>query len=164
MHGWCHPQRLRHIDRDRQHLLWGKLTVLHSTFSGNYATSGGGIRLSTSSGTGTIKNTIAANSTSGGDCYGNPEPESTNNISTDGTCATTFTQVTSVQLALGALTGSPAYFPLNAGSVAIDTGTNTGCPTTDQRGIARPQDGDGHGSAMSDRLSSNARPQFSTCH
>jgi uncharacterized repeat protein (TIGR01451 family)/CSLREA domain-containing protein len=30
---------------------------------------------------------------------------------------------------------------LQAGSPAIDHGTNTGCPTTDQRGLARPQNG-----------------------
>ena len=28
---------------------------------------------------------------------------------------------------------------LGAGSSAIDTGTNTGCPATDQRGVTRPQ-------------------------
>ncbi|MBE3065925.1 MAG: hypothetical protein IMZ73_00635, partial [Chloroflexi bacterium] len=45
---------------------------------------------------------------------------------------------------LGSLTGSPAYFPLNAGSPAIDAGDNAICSASpvnglDQRGIARPQ-------------------------
>jgi predicted outer membrane repeat protein len=40
---------------------------------------------------------------------------------------------------LGALTGSPAYFPLNAGSAAIDIGDDAYCPVTDQRGATRPQ-------------------------
>jgi predicted outer membrane repeat protein len=40
---------------------------------------------------------------------------------------------------LGALTSSPAYFPLNAGSPAIDIGGDAYCPTTDQRGAVRPQ-------------------------
>jgi CSLREA domain-containing protein len=42
---------------------------------------------------------------------------------------------------LGDFVNSPGYFPLNAGSPAIDTGTNTGCPSTDQRGETRPQNG-----------------------
>jgi hypothetical protein len=38
---------------------------------------------------------------------------------------------------LGPLTGG--VYPLLAGSPAIDTGTNTGCPPTDELGTARPQ-------------------------
>ena len=37
-----------------------------------------------------------------------------------------------------------------AGSAAIDAGTNTGCPTTDQRGVTRPQDGNGDGLEVCD--------------
>jgi Ca2+-binding RTX toxin-like protein len=40
--------------------------------------------------------------------------------------------------------------PLVAGSPAIDAGTNTGAPTTDQRGQQRPIDGDGNGSQITD--------------
>ncbi len=39
---------------------------------------------------------------------------------------------------------------LRPGSPAVDGGTNAGCPATDQRGVARPQDGDGNGSAVCD--------------
>jgi hypothetical protein len=39
---------------------------------------------------------------------------------------------------------------LLAGSPAIDSGTNTGCPATDQRGVARPQDGNLNGIATCD--------------
>ena len=35
-------------------------------------------------------------------------------------------------------------------SPVIDLGNNTGCPATDQRGIARPIDGDGNGVAVCD--------------
>lgn len=35
-------------------------------------------------------------------------------------------------------------------SPAVDAGDNTACPATDQRGVARPQDGDGNGSAICD--------------
>lgn len=39
---------------------------------------------------------------------------------------------------------------LLAGSPALDAATNTGCPVTDQRGVARPQDGDLNGSTVCD--------------
>jgi len=39
---------------------------------------------------------------------------------------------------------------LKLGSPALDAGTNSGCPATDQRGVIRPQDGDGNGSAVCD--------------
>ena len=37
-----------------------------------------------------------------------------------------------------------------AGSPAIDAGNNSGCPATDQRGAARPLDGDHNGSFFCD--------------
>jgi uncharacterized repeat protein (TIGR01451 family)/CSLREA domain-containing protein len=46
--------------------------------------------------------------------------------------------------------GSTFTFALLPGSPAIDTGTNTFCPATDQRNAARPADGDGNGSAICD--------------
>jgi hypothetical protein len=36
--------------------------------------------------------------------------------------------------------GSTQTMALDADSPAIDAGTNTGCPATDQRGVARPQE------------------------
>jgi hypothetical protein len=39
---------------------------------------------------------------------------------------------------------------LLSGSPAIDKGSNTNCPSTDQRGKARPKDGDGNGKAVCD--------------
>jgi hypothetical protein len=36
------------------------------------------------------------------------------------------------------------------GSQAIDGGTNTGCPATDQQGVSRTRDGDGNGSSVCD--------------
>ncbi|MEJ5223833.1 MAG: choice-of-anchor Q domain-containing protein, partial [Anaerolineales bacterium] len=127
----------------------GTLTVTGSTFSANSAgNSGGGIRVF--SGTATLKNTIIANSTASDNCYGAFAAGSTNNMATDATCGASFTQVTTAQLNLGGLTGSPGYFPLNPGSLAIDAGTNSGCPSTDQRGVTRPQDGNGDSSAVCD--------------
>lgn len=41
-------------------------------------------------------------------------------------------------------------FPLLSNSAAIDHGTNQGCPSSDQRFVSRPQDGDGVGGATCD--------------
>ena len=94
---------------------------------------------------------IVANSATGGDCYGVITAD-VYNLDSDGSCDIA-TQKTSAEIALGALAdngGSTQTHALLAGSPAIDTGTNTGCPATDQRGAVRPQDGDGNGSAICD--------------
>jgi CSLREA domain-containing protein len=121
------------------------LSVTNSTFSRNSAYYGGGIR---NDGTTTLRNTIIANST-GGDCVmiigGSSSVTGNNNlIQNTGTNACNFTPGVNNNIIgsapnLGALTGSPAYFPLNPGSLAIDAGDNATCAATDQRGVARPQ-------------------------
>ena len=153
----------------------GTLTVTNSTFSGNSAGGGGGIlngfggRLTVTSstfsgnsarvfgggtgnfGTLTLRNTIIANSTSGGNC-GPPGITSTDggyNLADDGTCLFTATgsanNVTNLKLGVLSSNGGPTQtIPVLAGSVAIDAipvGTN-GCGTAiiaDQRGVARPR-------------------------
>jgi len=158
------------------------MTVSNSTFSGNSAGRGGAILASTSmtvynstivnnsasvscgagaifagTGTTTFANTIMANNTSGGacrpNCNGNVAagPDS---IADTPNCGSA-TQATFAQINLGALTGSPAYFPLSAGSVAIDAGSNAICAAapvnnTSQNGIARPADGNGDNTATCD--------------
>lgn len=158
--------------------LEGVLTVTNSTFTGNsavknggglyngsYATSsvtnttfvlnlagaaGGGGIYNSAINTTTAKNIIITNST-GGDCGGFVfNAASTNNMNNDATCIPGFVSRTSVQLALGALTGSPAYYPLTAASVAVDAGNNPACPGTDQRGVTRPLDGNGDGTPTCD--------------
>ncbi len=127
-----------------------ELAVTNATFWGNSAGNwGGGLH---DTGTATLKNTIVGNSSSGGECWltSSLDAASSHNLATDGTCLPGFTQVTPDQLALGKLSGWPSYFPLGPGSVAIDGGTNDGCPSTDQRGWPRPVDGDDDGSAVCD--------------
>ena len=120
------------------------LTISSSTFSGNAATTGGGIY---NDGPAQVKNSIIANSPSGGNCAGPVAIEALGvNFSTDNTCSG-FTQVTSQQLNLGPLAnngGPTKTHALLAGSVAIDAATDCtdvlGHPvTTDQRGVLRPQ-------------------------
>ncbi len=53
--------------------------------------------------------------------------------------------------------GFTATRTLQKASPAVDTGTSTGCPSTDQRGIDRPQDGDGDGTPICDMGATEAR-------
>lgn len=137
----------------------GTLTVTNSSFSGNTAgIVGGGVYIS--SGTAILKNIIIANSPSGGDCVGSLSGLQINNLIEDSVHACGLTNGSNGNIIgqdpkLGALTGSPAYFPLNFGSPAIDAGNNTTCASPlvnnqSQNGITRPQDGDGNGTAVCD--------------
>ncbi len=141
--------------------LWnnGGLDVTNSTFTANSANNGGGIRIA--GGSATLKNTLIANSTSGGDCVGTLSGTNNNNLIKDsGTNACGLTNGTDGNIIgfdpnLGALTGSPAYFPLNPGSPAIDAGDNATCAAApvnnqSQNGVTRPQDGDGNSTAICD--------------
>jgi len=96
----------------------------------------------------TIRNTILANSAAGyDDCYnyeyGTAVLIGGNNIiETTSTCTSIATLTGDPNL--GSLTGSPAYFPLNAGSPAIDAGDDAVCAAapvsnTSQNGLTRPQ-------------------------
>lgn len=152
----------------------GTTTIANCTVSGNSATgdgSGGGI---SNIGTVNIKNSIVANST-GGDCAGAGTFNASGvNFSTDSSCPG-FTQVPSTGsggLNLGPLQvnapGTTATHSLLAGSVAIDAVTD--CTdvamnpvTTDQRGIARPIDGNGDGTIRCDAGAYEAPECALTC-
>ncbi len=120
----------------------GTVTITNSTFSGNGATINGGGLLA-AVGSVTLRNTIVANSTSGNNCSGTIT-NGGDNLDSGSTCGwgTTSGSLSSTDPLLGALTGSPAYFPLNTGSPAIDAviyNAPNNCPANDQRGAVRPQ-------------------------
>ncbi len=123
----------------------GTLTITNSTFSGNSANVGGDIYQLGSSSILNLYNNILANSVSGGHCeIGDGTISGNNNLIENTTSACGFTNgvngnITGSDPDLGALTGSPAYFPLNSGSLAINAGNDANCPSTDQRGVTRPQ-------------------------
>jgi hypothetical protein len=115
------------------------LTVTNSTLSGNSAPSGGGIY---DGATATLKNTIVANSPSGGNCGGGIT-DGGHNLDSGTSCGfgTADNSLSGTDPMLGALAdnGGPTLtHGLLAGSPAIDKGDSFGA-TADQRGVARPQ-------------------------
>jgi CSLREA domain-containing protein len=120
----------------------GGLIITNSTFSGNSASNGGGI--GRTGGTMTLRNTIVAGNT-GGNCSGTIT-NGGNNIDDGTTCGwgSSSGSMSNTNPLLGVLTGSPAYFPLNAGSPAIDKGDDPICAASpvnnqSQNGVSRPQ-------------------------
>ena len=62
------------------------------------------------------------------------------NLFTDGTCPTATSDLANTDPLLSGFQAD-ATLPLLAGSPAINAGTNTDCPATDERGMPRPQNG-----------------------
>ncbi len=127
----------------------GTLTIRNSAFSGNIADVGGGAIHNQSVGVLNQFNTIYANSV-GGDCSNSGTLTGNNNLIMDaGVDACGLTNGLSGNIigsnpTLGALTGSPAWFPLKAGSPAIDKGDDAVCAAapvnnTSQNKRKRPQ-------------------------
>ena len=121
----------------------GTVTISDSTFNGNSATTTGG-GLHNTSGAVSLYNTIIANSPSGGDCVRSSGTINAQNSLIMGglvgcVSGTNLNNLTG-DPDLAALTGSPAYFPLNPTSIAINAGDNTLIPggiSTDESGNPR---------------------------
>lgn len=115
----------------------GTANLTNVTVSSNKANiSTGGIYWTTG-GTKALTNTIVANNV-GGNC--GPTLGGSFNMSSDLTCNFGLDRDNrDVKLApLANYGGSTLTFMLKPGSPAIDFGTNTGCPSADQRGLGRP--------------------------
>ena len=142
--------------------LGGTVTLSSSTITGNSADAGGGIL-----GTIIARNTIIAGN--GGavygddDCSGHVVSQGYNLIENLTRCTIsgdTTGNITGLDPGLGRLqdNGGPTWtHALLAGSPALDAGNPAqvgsgcaACEATDQRGVARPADGDGNGSARCD--------------
>jgi CSLREA domain-containing protein len=117
------------------------------TFSGNSSFIGGGL-YNVGSTKPILKNVLIANSIHGTDCLGELDSSSSNNlIEQTGPYACGLTHgvngnIIGVSPNLGPLANNGGFTQTHAllpGSPAIDAGTNTGCPITDQRGVTRPQ-------------------------
>ncbi len=134
----------------------GKINITNSTITGNYAGfQGGGIVGGVET---TITNTIIANNVAnnGGknwniknNCFdqmtngGNnlQFPARNTNDPSDRDCAAGILIANPQLFPLGNNGGSTQTLALLPGSPAINAGNNATCPTTDQRGVARPQGG-----------------------
>jgi predicted outer membrane repeat protein len=142
------------------------LTVVNSTIANNHVSPGstgaGGIH---NYGYVTFKNTLLAYNQNAncwnGDAHGAILTSNGFNLDSGTTCdfgATGDLNRTDPQLGPLVDNGGPGTGPGTAtlthalleGSPAIDAGTNTGCPATDQRGVSRPADGDLDGTATCD--------------
>ncbi len=130
------------------------LYSLNCTLSENSAPRGGGILLY---GNVTLVNTIVANSLSGGDCrlYSGGINDGGHNLDSDGTCGLDPANgsLPNTNPLLGSLhdhSGPTMTHGLLWNSPAIDAGDNAQCPSTDQRGVFRPQDGNGDGLEVCD--------------
>ena len=121
------------------------------------AGSGGGVvNAAGGGGTVTLSNTIVAGHASGGNCVGVIN-NGGHNLEDGATCGwgTANGSRSGTDPLLSGLTGNPSVLPLSVGSPAIDAGSNAVCAAapvsnTSQNGVARPNDGDGNGSAACD--------------
>ncbi len=126
----------------------GRVTLTNVTFSGNTASDGGGFYAFVQAGFSSLTNTLLAGNT-GGNCSGRTLliQNLANNLDDGETCGfdTAYGSLSNTAPLLGVLGdyGGPTQtIPLLPGSPAIDGGTGAtgGCPATDQRGVARPQE------------------------
>ncbi len=115
-----------------------KLSIINSTFSDNSADWGGTI-YNWGDGTLSMVNSIIAGR--GGTCVSRSRllRQSISNFIQDGTCSPAFRGDPMLGKLVVPEDGSPAYFPLLAGSPAIDATDDEYCPATDQIGTVRPQ-------------------------
>lgn len=160
-----------------------RLTLLNATIAGNeayrripqhYASFGGGLVITTTAVI-TAQNTLIGDNvfTNGitlptpDDCYGSLLSLGNNLIQTTTNCSiygTTYGNITGQDPLLDPLQndgGDTPTRPLQAASPAIDAGTNSPCPGTDQRGVVRPFDGDGDTNAICDIGAYEAATQVS---
>ena len=133
----------------------GTVELTNATLNANQATEAA--NLYNLDGTITIKNTVVANPQGGGaNCAGSGITSQGHNLEYPArSCG--FTATGDIQnqdpLLLDRLRGNGGPTQTHAllsGSPAIDAAANTGCPNIDQRGVARPQDGDNYGRVVCD--------------
>jgi hypothetical protein len=130
--------------------------IVNSTIAGNMISSGsqpGGLVAYNAV---TVTNTIIAGNDND-ECFNDSGSAITSlgyNISGDSTCGFGLgSDQPNTDPLLGPLADNGGFsktHALMAGSPALDAGTNTGCPATDQRGVTRPIDGDLNGVATCD--------------
>ena len=115
----------------------GILGIANSTFSDNLAGQDGAIRNVRNGELSIVNSIIAGNNST---CYSsNGLTQNIGNFIQDGSCSPALRGDPMLGELVELEDGSPAYFPLLAGSPAIDAADDAHCPATDQIGAARPQ-------------------------
>jgi hypothetical protein len=128
----------------------GTMSITNATVTDNRAPAfrGGGIWADNIT---NVTNSIVAQNNFGADCStSNSAIRSLgHNLEGDGTCV--FPQPSDVKGPTGFEIGTgPLFYALEASSQAVDAGDPQNCPVQDVRGVARPQDGNGDGTAACD--------------
>ena len=117
-----------------------ELSISSSTFSGNATEVGGAIVNWEERELSLINSIIAGRGENA--CYSIGElKRNISNFIQDGSCSPAFSSDPMLGELIEPEDGSPAYFPLLAGSPAIDAADDDYCPETDQIGTVRPQGG-----------------------
>jgi len=131
------------------------ITLLNCTVTSNSSGADNALGVWNDGATLTLKNTIIASGVK--NCYvdyGGIINSDGHNLDSDGSCGLAAPgDLSNINPLLGSLqdNGGPTRtHALLTGSPAIDAGGNVGCPSTDQRGVARPKDGDGDCNALCD--------------
>jgi len=141
------------------------VNVVNSTIAGNHlsvGTYGGGF---SNFATINFKNSILADNDipNCGNAGGSLTSQGYNLDSADSCGFTSTGDLINTDPQLGALGnngGLTQTHALPAGSPAIDAGTNTDCPSTDQRGVSRPLDGDANDSSICDMGAYELKPNI----
>ena len=136
-------------------VLFGELELTNVTVERNTARVGGGIfnnEANSAGGSVVLKNTVVSGS-AGDNCSGTITSGG-HNLSSDDSCGFSGPgDLQGVDPKLGPLAdngGATQTHALLAGSPAIDAGEAASCPAADQRGVARPLDGNSDGLAACD--------------
>ncbi|UCH86615.1 MAG: thrombospondin type 3 repeat-containing protein [Dehalococcoidia bacterium] len=147
------PEIIIFIDPPGSQIIPATLTLTNGTLRDNSASESGDSIANDSYSTVRLKNTIVEGGATSVNCTGNIYSDG-HNLDSGNTCGFhRSSDLNDTDPILGPLqdNGGPTQtHALLADSPAIDAGDNTDCPTTDQRGIPRPVDGDDDGSATCD--------------
>jgi len=132
----------------------GILTITHCTFAENSALNGGAAVHRTGLPMVTLENTIIAAGITANNCGGLAMTSGGGNLDEDGSCAladpTDLSNVNPMLAPLASNGGLTQTHALLGGSPATDAARTAVCPAVDQRGVARPLDGNGDGTAACD--------------
>jgi predicted outer membrane repeat protein len=119
-----------------------KIELFSSTVAGNGTHKGTGGNLDGEGASVFLTDSILANPTAGGNCHATVSADHSLIDHTGGCTVTGSGNVVGQDPMLGPLHangGRTATMALSVGSPAINAGTSTACPETDQRGVMRPQ-------------------------